>query len=502
MEPTRLPAPVARQSHSCARCAQRKVKCMSCGACVRHGLECLFPAPAPRSRRRPTVDTKALTDRLRRYETWFRQRGFDPDNLPQLPPSSSDSGPSETPRIEPEVADNNQALSFAGGERPPRKAFASKYIDIQDDLHSLGDGSSTADVAGPDGTSETVQPEGPLFLLTGHWPSRPPSSSRTRPAHPPPDTIRKLWQVYRDHADPLTKLLHVPTVQQSVDRAMQDGDGMARLLLSRANEALLFAVYAADVMSLSEDACRETLGEQRSVLLPRYLAAAGAALARAGLLGASDMATLQALVVYLLAMRDCCAPRAVWALTGVAMRIAACMGLDRKASAGQPSSGSGLMSAFDLRMHDFRAAELCGRPKFEGLAEMADMAEVAGSTMAGLPRPTQWPANVNDADLSPRDVDGAGIMATDAVFVAVKCELLRFTAARLARLRTRTQTSSKQPENLWALYNGDMPGDGGSGLQALETRLETRYLRYCDPSRPLHLMATLMGRCAVNILRL
>ncbi|CAK7214712.1 hypothetical protein SEUCBS140593_002283 [Sporothrix eucalyptigena] len=38
-------------------------------------------------------------------------------------------------------------------------------------------------------------------------------------------------------------------------------------------------------------------------------------------------------------------------------------------------------------------------------------------------------------------------------------------------------------------------------LQALEHHLETRYLRYCDPSRPLHLMATLMMRCALNILR-
>ncbi|CAK7234202.1 hypothetical protein SBRCBS47491_008867 [Sporothrix bragantina] len=305
--------------------------------------------------------------------------------------------------------------------------------------------------------------------------------------------VRKMWQIYCNSINPLTKLLHVPTVQKMVDSAVSDTAS-----LSRASEALLFAIYAAAVMSLQEDICHDTLGEQRSVLLPQYLATTEAALARAGVLGTSDMVVLQAFLVYLLAVRDRYTPRAVWTLTGVAMRIAKSMGLDRD---GQ-SSG---LSPFDiemrrrlwwqLRMHDFRTAELCGRPKFEGLVEMDSPVL---SNMSSFP--TQWPANVNDADLSP-DMPGPPFpplgeasTATDAIFVAVKCELLRFTAQRLAKM----QRSRDQNESPWTLYSS-LAEDGN--LQTLENHLETRYLRYCDPSRPLHLMATLMVRCALNILR-
>ncbi|KAL1909656.1 hypothetical protein Sste5344_004504 [Sporothrix stenoceras] len=367
-----------------------------------------------------------------------------------------------------------------------------QQFDGQDDSDTTLDGSSGPDEAehAPEETYEDTN-AGPSFIFGGNLSQE--GYRSHRPSHPPPDTARRLWQVYCENVDPLTKLLHVPTVQHAFGKALQDLS-----IVQRAFEALMFAIYAAAIMSLREEDCQLRLGEPQSVLLPRYLSATEAALMRANVLGTADIVVLQALLLYLLAIRDLYEPRAVWTLTGVAIRLAECMNLDRDGTAESPP-----MSTFDiemrrrlwwqLRMHDFRSAELCGRPKFQDL-------DMDNNHVDGL-MPTQWPANVDDAALSPDMIGpplqplGGALSATDAAFVAVKCELLRFTAARLSTMRRQQNHSSFNPWNLYTI--GALDND----YRDIEVHLETRYLRYCDPSKPLHLMATLMVRCAINILR-
>ena len=46
-------------------------------------------------------------------------------------------------------------------------------------------------------------------------------------------------------------------------------------------------------------------------------------------MGTTSLVVLQALVLHLLSVRDIYEPRAVWSLTGVAVRIAQGMGLER-----------------------------------------------------------------------------------------------------------------------------------------------------------------------------
>jgi len=41
----------------------------------------------------------------------------------------------------------------------------------------------------------------------------------------------------------------------------------------------------------------------------------------------------------------------------------------------------------------------------------------------------------------------------------------------------------------------------GDAFREVEEILETKYLRYCDPSQPLHLMTMLMARSAMNVVR-
>ncbi|OAA54560.1 Transcription factor [Niveomyces insectorum RCEF 264] len=310
--------------------------------------------------------------------------------------------------------------------------------------------------------------------------------------HPPPAVIRQLWCIFRENVDPLTKIVHVPTVGPAVERAASN-----IAAVPRAFEALLFAMYSAAVMSLKDDdECTQRLGEPRHVLLTRYVAATKAALARVRFMGTTNFVVLQALLIHLIAVRATSEPRALWSLTGTAVRIAEGMGLDRDGTHLGLSPFETEMRRrvwWQLKMNDFQVAELCGRPKFHDL-------HTGGAA-------TKWPSNIDDDQLHPAmewDVllptQTEQKRATDAVFLSLKCEFLKLAAERVATLRRARAASDP-----WDLYTPQEGGNDAANMEGsfcdAEERLESRYLRYCDPSQPLHLMAMLMARCAISILR-
>ena len=84
---------------------------------------------------------------------------------------------------------------------------------------------------------------------------------------------------------------------------------------------------------------------------------------------------------------------------------------------------------------------------------------------------------------------------TDIVFVALRYELANFTAGRVARFRRQGKNSSQ-----WDLHaSGSDNVEIDETFREVEELLETKYLYYCDPSQPLHLMAMLMARFAMNV---
>ncbi|KAL8738249.1 MAG: hypothetical protein Q9181_000929 [Wetmoreana brouardii] len=160
--------------------------------------------------------------------------------------------------------------------------------------------------------------------------------------------------------------------------------------IPRGFEALMFAIYSITVLSLTEDECKEILGETRATLLPRYVAATKAALPRARFMSSTSIVVLQALVLHILSIRDAYHPRAVWSLTGVVICIAEGMGmcLDGTLLGLSPFEAEIRRHIWwQLRMHDFRAAELSGQAKFRDF----ELDETA----------PKKPANVSDSDLYP-----------------------------------------------------------------------------------------------------
>ena len=311
-----------------------------------------------------------------------------------------------------------------------------------------------------------------------------PPKSNTRSRHPPPKRIHQLWQIFIENIDPLTKVVHVPTLRPAIQKAASNTE-----TIPRSFEALMFAIYSASVMSLSDDECRQRLCEPRKTLLSRYISATKAALLRARFMGTTSLVVLQALVLHLLSVRDIFEPRVVWSLTGVAVRIAQGMGLER--------DGVFLgLSPFEtemrrriwwlLKTHDYRTAELCGLQKFRDL----DIG----------PNSTKRPTNVNDDQLYPGmpSLLAESETLTDIAFVALRYELANFAAARVAKFRQQEKNSSQWDQDL---ASGGDKVETDEAFKEIEGLLEIKYLRYCDPSQPLHLITMLMARASMNTIR-
>lgn len=128
------------------------------------------------------------------------------------------------------------------------------------------------------------------FLLLGS--SQP--SQGIASLHPQPVQVFKLWQAFLDNVNPLSKVIHAPTVQVQILDATGNLDN-----LQPNTEALLFAIYTTAICSLSSDECESIMGEPKTDLFPRYLTATEQALSRAGFLESSDLVLLQAFVLLL-----------------------------------------------------------------------------------------------------------------------------------------------------------------------------------------------------------
>jgi hypothetical protein len=253
-------------------------------------------------------------------------------------------------------------------------------------------------------------------------------------------------------------------------------------------EALIFAICSMAVLSLTEDECKEILGETRAILLPRYVAATKEALSHA-FISSTSIVVLQALVLHILSIRDDYEPRAVRSLTGLAIRVAEGMGmhLDGMLLALSPFETEIRRRIWwQLRMYDFRAAELCGQTKFRNF-------ELNETT-------PKKPANINDSDLYPAMQQAVAESAkpTEMIWCMLGFELFSFAATQKARMHKLGKDACISNE--YAAMDMDDLKVKNACIKELKDRIETKYLRVCDPSQPLQLMALLSGLSATNVL--
>ena len=302
--------------------------------------------------------------------------------------------------------------------------------------------------------------------------------------HPNPVNVSQLWEIFLTNVNPITNLIHAPTMQQSIfdacDVAMQG--------VSRGMEAFLFAMYLSAVNSMAEAECSNMLGESKAALISKYWFATRQSLINSLWLRSSELMVLQAFVIFLLSVRQMYDPRTLWSLTGVALRIAQRIGLHRDGvSLGLPALDTELRRRlwWQILVLDGRMAELSGSG-FSVLASLSD---------------TKLPLNVNNNDLQPGVIEPPAERtgATEMIFCLLRYQFGVFFKG--AKLGPQGPTSAF--DGVWqALTNTEISMmERDQTINELQEILESKFLRFCDPLIPLHFLTGALARSALSTMR-
>ena len=303
---------------SCTLCQQRKVKCdkrqPTCSNCARHRASCFYVAPAKSQRKKKKSSEEELLDRLIRYESLLKAHGISLDGLNSIlatTPNNSLPEQSKTPILTEQVASSKENGSDDHSLKPPgecitdsgKQSFVGNALwnSVSEELHGpvdmlrLYQTSSKNSHQLPNGAPlENFLNAGDLALST----SATHSAAYLVAFHPKPLIIFRLWQIFLDNVNPLTKIIHAPTTQRRLLDASAHLENA-----SKEWEALMFAIYLSAIQSMSADECKTMMGESKDILFRRYLSAAKSTLIRADFTSSLDIVLLQAFTIYLLAVR-------------------------------------------------------------------------------------------------------------------------------------------------------------------------------------------------------
>ncbi|KAH7213206.1 hypothetical protein DER44DRAFT_770394 [Fusarium oxysporum] len=223
--------------------------------------------------------------------------------------------------------------------------------------------------------------------------------------HPPHSHRLHAWKLFKENVHPLATILHVPSVEPLVLRAMQNTQNLAPRI-----EALLFVIYFGAVNSLSPDDCELQFGSPQSALLVGFRRGVDSALVCSKMMETDDMLILQTFVVYLVILRSV-DPTYSWNMTGLAVRLAQALGMHR--------DGRLLnLSPFDAEMRRRLWWGIC-------ILDTPASEEYSGST--GVLELSSFdsrpPLNVNDSDLHPDMTDDPAESQdlTDMSFTVARC---------------------------------------------------------------------------------
>jgi hypothetical protein len=111
---------------------------------------------------------------------------------------------------------------------------------------------------------------------------------------PEPNLGRSLWQTFLDRVNPLTKIIHVPTMHPLMMQAIEKPTAIPKNL-----EALALAIFTMAAMSMTPDECDLMFGLPKLEVEGRFRTGAKSALSQINILGSSDLMMLQALILYM-----------------------------------------------------------------------------------------------------------------------------------------------------------------------------------------------------------
>ncbi|KAH7123271.1 hypothetical protein B0J13DRAFT_152178 [Dactylonectria estremocensis] len=421
------PATGRRTERSCVICHRRKVRCdkqSPCSQCSRGGYSCLYPQPGPvprRIRKTTITDVASRISDLERTLVAVSRESNDP-RLSIRPFQPVASSPAVLGAVQVGVSQGQTATSHTSSasvpastdtpynhyktpptfEPPParpasseapdgspsdevllRKGSSSQYFNevlfsrVIEQEHDVRSALSTPRVRSPQ--QPTTSPFNPMGILSSKCFEQPLVSYL-----PPKLAAMHLWRVYVDNVDPCSKILHVPTDEVIIYTVIDDPDAASAEIL-----ALCYAVYFSAVVACEAAEVATLLEGDKYVVLGRFKTGIEQAFAHSEFLEAPTVGLLQALAIYLAAVRVHNSGRGIWILNGLAIRAAESIGLHRD---GKKLNLSPFESELRRRLwwhlvaRDGRAAE------DHGLSNTYSLALMTGVDI---------PLNLEDVDLYP-----------------------------------------------------------------------------------------------------
>lgn len=433
-----------QQEYSCVFCKQRKVRCdrgNPCTGCVRAGVSCVPGSRQPYKRRKRVHSQSGSLN-----ETELSARSRD---IYSAPSRSLDNRPAQ------------------GQSRPQRQAptFGQNlWTGLNDEFQDLRANKSSSEEDAP-ASSEFNQFLDPTTLLF----STIRDVVNLRDFHPAPMQAFMLWQTFLQNVNPLSKVIHAPLVQPIVIEASKDFDTVPKPSI-----ALLFAIYAAAVMSLKDEDCQSQLNAPKTLLLTRYFSACQQALAAASFMNSRNLVTLQAFVIFLLPARQIYDVQTFWLLAGIAVRL----GMRLTGENDSESAGDSVYNS-QLRRRLWRQIVWIDGRSHQHIGLKPPLYEV---------RVFPLPANLNDADINPNMTEIPLIHKgpTEMTFCLCRYEVGEFMTQHARRL-----------------HDPSIPiRDKDALIDQFEAHMNESYLKYLDSAIPLHLMAEGGVRSAICKMRL
>jgi Fungal specific transcription factor domain len=291
-----------------------------------------------------------------------------------------------------------------------------------------------------------------------------------RAYHPPLSQSVALFDMFEQSVAPLVHIFHMPSLVASYWDAVASPES-----LDRNTEALLFAIYYSAVISMESPQCEQVLGISRAAAVKRYQFAMEQAMARADLLNTQSVVLIQAVVLFLSALRNEDASRTAWSLTALIFHIARAMGLHRDGT----TFGLRPMETeirrrlwWQICLLDIRSSEYHG------------CEPIVHESMFD----TRVPLNINDSDLTP-DMTVAPPErkeATEMTFCLIRCEVMC-----IAWKTGYVPPSMRRPAEALSL------SDRAALAKDLQQRLDEHYLKHCDTATPFFQICVTVARLVI-----
>ena len=296
------------------------------------------------------------------------------------------------------------------------------------------------------------------------------TTTSLRTFHPPALQIAMYWELYKERIDPVARVFHRPHTEKLIKEAAQNLDH-----ISKPTEVMMFSIYYAVVTSLPPNDCQTILGLDRDDALKKYRFGVEQSLTRAGFLSTSELLVVQSFTLFLNCVRRSDDTRYVWTLTGLVLRLALSLGVHRDGA------------RFGLSPYE---TEMRRRLWWQIVALDTRASEDHGvdPSVTESSFDTKFPLNINDDDLTPEmtETPQEHDSWTEETFDLIRCTM--FTSVRRMNWTPPGPSPCRSKSSRITLEEMEKL------IEELHQYLESKYLKHCDLTVPLHWVCATVTR--------